>query len=154
MPFSPVLLNSTPLSMPSPSNQCASRCRSSLTRGLPPLRTYSPPASSRGISPSYSQGVRPNVELIGAKLPARYLSRVVQRQFSHSRSATSFKVSELTGAPYCLPSLRRALILLPSMIIGKSWRFRNRCDSTARKRSSIVSSQFWGFYCSAASQGS
>lgn len=45
------LLNATPLSIPSPSNQCASLPRSSFVTGFPPLRTYSPPANSCGILP-------------------------------------------------------------------------------------------------------
>lgn len=46
-----VLVNVTPLSIPSPSNQCASRPRSSFETGFPPFRTYSPPTSSSGIVP-------------------------------------------------------------------------------------------------------
>ena len=47
----PLLVKDTPLSIPSPSNQWASRPRSSLVTGFPPFRTYSPPASSCGIVP-------------------------------------------------------------------------------------------------------
>ena len=51
----------TPLSMPSPSNQWASRPRFSFVTGLPPLRTYSPPKSSFGRVPVYEHGVKGSV---------------------------------------------------------------------------------------------
>lgn len=66
------LRNATPLSIPSPSNQCASLPRSSFVTGFPPLRTYSPPASSSGIDPVYEQGISGCTRFIGAKFPWRY----------------------------------------------------------------------------------
>ena len=68
--------NHTPVSIPSPSNQCAERPRSVLVMGLPPLRTYMPPWSSSGILPEYWTGTGDVVFVTGAKLPARYLLRV------------------------------------------------------------------------------
>jgi len=66
------LRKTTPLSMPSPSNQWASLPKSSFVTGFPPLRTYSPPASSSGIEPVYEHAVRGTIRWIGAKLPCRY----------------------------------------------------------------------------------
>jgi hypothetical protein len=71
-------LNHTPESMPSPSNQCASRPKSELVTGLPPLRTYMPPSSSSGIRPVHETGVGGHVVVMGAKLPARYLQGISQ----------------------------------------------------------------------------
>lgn len=62
----------TPASIPSASNQCASRSRSELASGLPPLRTYWLPANSSGIVPSKRQSVRGHSVVTGAKLPERY----------------------------------------------------------------------------------
>lgn len=78
VPFSPLRRKETPLNMPSPSNQCASRPNSSFVTGLPPLRTYCPPSSSFGISPVYMQGVRGCMRWTGAKLPDRYLDREIR----------------------------------------------------------------------------
>jgi hypothetical protein len=64
--------------MPSPSNQCASRPKSELVTGLPPLRTYMPPSSSSGIRPVHETGVGGHVVVMGAKLPARYLQGISQ----------------------------------------------------------------------------
>ncbi len=64
--------NRTPASMPSASNQCASRSSSELASGLPPLRTYWHPANSCGIVPSKRQSVRGISVVTGAKLPERY----------------------------------------------------------------------------------
>jgi hypothetical protein len=65
--------NQTPVSMPSPSNQWASRPRSELVAGFPPFLTYMPPSSSVGTSPVHVTGVGDHVFVTGAKLPARYL---------------------------------------------------------------------------------
>lgn len=62
---------STPASIPSPSNQCASRPRSSFVTGFAPFLTYSPPKSSRGMVPVYVHGVGACVFDTGAKFPVR-----------------------------------------------------------------------------------
>lgn len=76
------LENSTPDSIPSPSNQCASRPRSWLETGFPPLRTYWPPVSSSGIVPMCEHGVNALVCCIGAKFPVRYLGYKSDESFN------------------------------------------------------------------------
>lgn len=65
-------LKETPLSIPSPSNQWASRPRSALVTGLPPFLIYSPLASSSGIDPVKMQLVSGRTRWMGAKFPWRY----------------------------------------------------------------------------------